>query len=244
MSTRYTVSQIARRTGLTVRALHHYEAAGLLRPASRSDAGYRLYGEAELLRLQHIVSLKALGFSLADIRACIDADAPSLGSALARQIERLREAVVRQQELLGRLERIAHQLAAGATIDAETLLNGIEATTIMQNHFSNEQLQAIKARGEALGAERIREVERAWPEVVSGMQAALALDKDPASAEVRALARRWRGLLREFTGGDAGILQSMNAMFRAEPAAMQARTSIDPVLLAYASKAVGLLGED
>ncbi|HEY6942710.1 MerR family transcriptional regulator [Dokdonella sp.] len=244
MSVRYTVSQIARRTGLTVRALHHYEAAGLLRPVARSAAGYRVYGEAELLRLQHIVSLKALGLSLADIRACIHADAPSLGDALARQIDRLRHAIVRQHELLGRLERIAQRLAEGGTIDAETLFNSIEATITMENHFSSEQLEAIKARGEALGAERIREVERAWPDVIAGMQAALALDKDPASPEVRALARRWRSLVREFTGGDAGILQSMNAMFRAEPAAMQARTGIDSVLMAYAAKAVGLLGED
>src|SRR5512146_1449931 len=141
----YTVSQVARRTGLTVRTLHHYEATGLLRPAARSDAGYRLYGEAELRRLQHIVSLKALGLRLADVRACIDADAPSLGDALARQIDRLRDAVVRQQELLGRLERLALRLAAGATIDTEALLNGIEATTMMEDHFSTEQLQAIKA---------------------------------------------------------------------------------------------------
>jgi DNA-binding transcriptional MerR regulator len=243
MSTRYTVSQIARRTGLTVRALHHYEAAGLLRPAARSDAGYRLYGEAELLRLQHIVSLKALGFTLADIRACIDADAPSLANALARQIDRLRQAVVRQQELLGRLERVAHQLATGATIDAETLLNGIEATTIMEKHFSKEQLQAIKARSDALGTERIREVERAWPEVIAGMQAALALGKDPASAEVRALARRWRGLVREFTGGDPGIERSLGTLYRAEPRAMQERTGIDPALMAYACNAIALLGE-
>ena len=52
----YKVSEIARRTGITVRTLHHYEALGLLAPARRSDAGYRLYGHIELARLQHIVS--------------------------------------------------------------------------------------------------------------------------------------------------------------------------------------------
>ena len=181
----YTVSQIARRTGLTVRTLHHYEAKGLVAPARRGDAGYRLYGDAEIKRLQHIVSLKALGFSLDEIRACLDADAPSLGEALARQVGRLREAVVRQRELLTRLEHVAQRVAHGETIDAETLLSSIEASTIMEKYLTPDQMQTIRRRGEELGAERIRAVENEWPDVIAGMQAALRLKKDPASDEVQ-----------------------------------------------------------
>jgi DNA-binding transcriptional MerR regulator len=240
--TLYTVSQIARRTGITVRTLHHYEACGLLMPAHRSEAGYRLYGEAELRRLQHIVSLKALGFSLGEIRACLDADAPSLGQALTRQIGRLRETVVRQQELLQRLERVAQQAAQGEAIDAETLLSSIEASTIMEKYFSPEQMQSIKHRADELGPERIHAVEQAWPEVIAGMQAAMKLGKDPASEEVQALARRWRSLVREFTGGDAGIQRSLNTMFQQEPGTMQMQTGIDPQLMAYASGAIKLIG--
>ncbi|GAA0720353.1 MerR family transcriptional regulator [Dokdonella soli] len=241
--TLHTVSQIARRTGLTVRTLHHYEAKGLLRPAARSDAGYRLYGERELLRLQHIASLRALGFSLPEIRACLDADTPSLAEALARQVDRLRAAVVRQQDLLIRLERVAQQAATGETIDAETLLNSIEASTIMEKYFSPEQMQSIKQRGEALGPQHIREVEQAWPDVIAGMRAAMDLGKDPAAAEVQALARRWRGLVREFTGGDAGVQRSLNTMFKDNPDTMRTQTGIDPVLMAYACKAIGLLAD-
>ena len=237
----WTVSQIARRTGVTVRTLHHYEAVGLLLPAARSDAGYRLYGERELLRLQLIASLRALGFSLEDVRACIDAQAPSLGDVLERQVQRLRASLVRQQDLLARLERLAGEVAAGRTIDAGILLDGIEASTLMEKHFTPEQRQAIRKRGEVLGAERIRAVEHEWPDVISGMQAAMQLDRDPASAEVQALARRWRALVREFTGGDAGIQQAMNTMYRAEPDAMRERTGIDPALMAYACSAIAVL---
>ncbi len=239
----HTVSQIARRTGLTVRTLHHYEAKGLLLPAARSDAGYRLYGERELLRLQHIASLKMLGFSLLEIRACLDADMPSLSEALARQVDRLRATVVRQQDLLSRLERVAQQAAAGVTIDAETLLNSIEASTLLEKYFSTEQMESIKQRAETLGPARIREVEQAWPDVIAGMQAALQLDKDPASAEVQSLARRWGMLVREFTGGDAGIQKSMNTMFREDATTMRTQTGIDPALMAYACKAMALLSD-
>jgi DNA-binding transcriptional MerR regulator len=239
----YTVSQIARRTGITVRTLHHYEAKALLAPAQRSDAGYRLYGDAELKRLQHIVSLKALGFSLGEIHACLDADAPSFAEALIRQVGHLRETVVRQQELLQRLEHVARQAALGEAIDAETLLSSIEASTIMEKYFSPEQMQTIKRRDDELGPERIHAVEQAWPEVIAGMQAAMQLGKDPASAEVQALARRWRSLVREFTGGDAGIQRSLNTMYQQEPGAMQAKTGIDPQLMAYASAAIKLIAD-
>ncbi|HEY8682934.1 MAG TPA: MerR family transcriptional regulator [Rhodanobacter sp.] len=236
-----SVSQVARCTGVTVRTLHHYEACGLLRPAARSGAGYRLYGEAELRRLQHIVSLKALGLTLDAIRTSLDADAPSLADALRRQVARLRETITRQHELLVRLERLEQRLAAGEVIDGDTLLSTIEASTIMEKYLTTEQLEIIRQRGEMLGSERIHEVEQAWPQVIAGMTAAMQLDKDPASDEVRALAQKWRSLLREFTGGDAGIQRSLNTMFKQEAGTMQQHTGIDPVLMAYVGKAMDAL---
>ncbi len=236
-----SVSQLARRTGVTVRTLHHYEACGLLQPAVRSAAGYRLYGEAELRRLQHIVSLKALGLTLDAIRGSLDTDAPSLAEAVRRQAHRLRETIAHQHALLLRLEHLQQRLAAGEAIDGETLLKTIEASTIMEKYLTTEQQQAVQQRGETLGAARIREVEQAWPQVIAGMTAALQLDKDPASEEVQALAAKWRALLREFTGGDAGIQRSLNNMFHAEPATMQQHTGIDPALLAYACRAIAAL---
>lgn len=237
----YTVSQIAQRTGITVRTLHHYEARGLLVPARRSDAGYRLYGREELTRLQHIVSLKALGFSLAEIRACLDADAPSLAQALVRQVDRLRDGIVRQQDLLTRLERIARRAADGEAIDAETLLSSIEASTLMEKYFTPDQMQTIRQRGEELGPERIHAVEQEWPDVIAGMQTALRLGKDPASDEVQALARRWRSLVREFTSGNAGVQQSLNVMFHENADEMRQRTGIAPELMAYACNAISKL---
>lgn len=236
-----SVSQVARRTGVTVRTLHHYEACGLLPPAGRSGAGYRLYGELELRRLQHIVSLKALGFTLDAIRASLDADAPTLAEALLQQVARLRETIIRQHALLARLEQLEQRLAAGEVIDGNTLLSTIEASTIMENYLSDEQRETIRRHGEMLGAERIGEVEQAWPQVIAGMSTAMQSNKDPASDEARALAQQWRSLLREFTGGDAGIQRSLNSMFKQEPASMQQHTGIDPALMAYASKAIAAL---
>lgn len=51
------IGELARRTGLTVRALHHYDAIGLLTPSARSDAGYRLYNDADVARLSTPVEI-------------------------------------------------------------------------------------------------------------------------------------------------------------------------------------------
>ncbi len=241
---RLSVSQLARRTGVTVRTLHHYEACGLLQPSARSAAGYRLYGEAELRRLQHIVSLKALGLTLDAIRGSLDTDAPSLVEAVWRQTRRLRETIAHQHALLRRLENLQRRLAAGEAIDGDILLKTIEASTIMENYLTTEQQQAVQRRGEMLGAARIREAEQAWPQVIAGMTTALRLDKDPASEEVQVLAAKWRALLREFTGGDVGIQRSLNSMFRDQPATMQQHTGIDPALMAYACRAIAALPDE
>ena len=68
----YQVKQVARLTGLTIRTLHHYDAIGLLAPSARSAAGYRLYDDDDLLRLQQILIGRELGLSLEAIRRSLD----------------------------------------------------------------------------------------------------------------------------------------------------------------------------
>src|SRR3954451_5830104 len=63
-TTTWTVGQVAERSGVTVRTLHHYDEIGLLRPSRRSASGYRLYTEADLVRLRHVVVYRRLGVAL------------------------------------------------------------------------------------------------------------------------------------------------------------------------------------
>lgn len=67
-----TVSELATLSGVSVRTLHHYDEIGLLRPQDRTDAGYRLYGEAEARRLHEILVWRSLGFPLDEVRALLD----------------------------------------------------------------------------------------------------------------------------------------------------------------------------
>jgi MerR family transcriptional regulator, thiopeptide resistance regulator len=71
----FTVGELSRLTGVTVRALHHYDEIGLVRPSQRSVAGYRLYDAQDVLRLQQVLVFRELGMALDEIGAAIDAAA-------------------------------------------------------------------------------------------------------------------------------------------------------------------------
>ena len=68
----YTVSQLATMAGVSVRTLHHYDQIGLLRPTARTAAGYRLYAERDLLRLQQILFFKEIELPLSEVRTILD----------------------------------------------------------------------------------------------------------------------------------------------------------------------------
>ena len=82
----YTVGELAKRSGLTVRALHHYEKLGLLPPPGRTQAGYRLYAERDVRVLHRILAYRQMGVALKEIAPLLSADAPPLLDVLTRQL--------------------------------------------------------------------------------------------------------------------------------------------------------------
>src|SRR6266545_6736654 len=101
------VGELARRTGLTVRTLHHYDEIGLLRPSLHTEAGYRLYTARDVARLQQVLSLRALGFSLEETRACLDGADFSPLEVIHLHIGRLRGQIELERRLCERLEGLA-----------------------------------------------------------------------------------------------------------------------------------------
>src|SRR5262245_1930183 len=85
------VGELARRTGLTVRMLHHYDEVGLLRPSLHTGAGHRLYTAGDVARLQQVLSLRQLGFSLEQVRDCLDRPGFAPVEVIRLHAARLRE---------------------------------------------------------------------------------------------------------------------------------------------------------
>lgn len=159
----WKVGELAKRTGLTVRTLHHYDEIGLLSPSQRSEAGYRLYTDSDIACLQQIVSLRQLRFSLEEIRDCLGRSDFSPRRVLGLHISRLEEQIEVQRRLRDRLERIAEHLRSAEEVSAEEFIQTIEEITMFEKYYTPEQLEYLEERKERVGEERIREVQAEWP---------------------------------------------------------------------------------
>ena len=233
----WKVGELARRTGLTVRTLHHYDEIGLLSPSQRSPSGHRLYSERELVRLHQIVSLRQLGFSLEQIAECLARPRYSALRVVELHLAHLREQIEQQRGLAERLQRIAGTLRERRPVSAEEFLTTIEAIHMYEKHFSADELERVRKRGDVVGAERIKEVEAEWPKLIAEVRAEMEKGSDPKSPKVQAMAKRWMALVNEFTGGDAQIAHKVKKMYNEEPQ-LQAQTGLDPKLFAYVNEAI------
>ncbi|MFC5137047.1 MerR family transcriptional regulator [Actinomycetospora rhizophila] len=126
-TTTWTVGQVAERSGVTVRTLHHYDEIGLLRPSRRSAAGYRLYTEDDLVRLQHVVVYRRLGFSLEETAVLLDDPDADVAAHLRRQ----------RAEVMSRLDELAELVTAiDRALEAE--VSGIQLTPDEQRELFGE----------------------------------------------------------------------------------------------------------
>ena len=212
------IGELAQRTGLTVRTLHHYDEIGLLTPSRRTEAGYRLYGEQDVVRLTQIRSLRQMGWSLDKIRGFLARPDLRVLEIIDLHLTRLRERLELQQSLCDRLERVAQHLRTMDTASVEDLLKTIEVMTMYEKYYSPEQTDWLKQRAQQVGEERIREVEAEWREVFAGFRIEMDRDADPASAASQALARKAQSLIAEFTGGNPGIQHALGTMYQQEGA--------------------------
>lgn len=117
----HKVSDLARITGISVRTLHHYDAVGLLRPADRSTAGYRLYDAESLLRLQQILIQKSLGFSLEHIRRVLDDPAFDIEASLKAQLSELEERANTTAAMIGSVKAALTRLQTKRMDDSMTM---------------------------------------------------------------------------------------------------------------------------
>jgi DNA-binding transcriptional MerR regulator len=197
MARGFRVREFAELAGVTVKALHHYDRLGLLRPR-RSTAGYRLYREADLERLEQIVTLRLLGFSLKEVKVLLEGEAIDLPAALRLQ-GRAIEAKIAQ------LERALHAIHAAE----DTVAGGHPATTCILKRIIEvidveADIDAMKKYYSDAQWERYRRyyVNGPAPEWRALYRDVLAVvDDDPGSPRAQALADRWLALsIRSYSG--------------------------------------------
>jgi MerR family transcriptional regulator, thiopeptide resistance regulator len=210
----YKASEFARLTGVTVRTLHHYDQLELLRPSGHTVSGYRLYGERDFARLQQIVTLKFIGFSLKQIKSILDRDSFDLKTELRLQREIIAERRRRMDLAVKAIEEAERVMASNGEPDWEVFTKIIEVINMqkdwewVKNYYSEEQLEKLS---KGWSPQLQEKAERDWATLIKDVEA--AVDEDPASDRAQSLAQRWSELIEAFTGGDPGIEQNLKKLY-------------------------------
>jgi DNA-binding transcriptional MerR regulator len=178
----FKAHEFAKLAGVTVRALHHYDRLGLLKPSGYTGAGYRLYGERDFVRLQQIVTLKFIGLSLAEIRDLLERSPFDLPKRLRLQREALEARRLQLDLAISAIKR-AEQEAAGGGAGWEAFARIIDViemhknTEWMKKYYSDEQLAELALRW---SPEVQQQATRDWAELVDEVEKATAAGEDPA----------------------------------------------------------------
>lgn len=114
-----TIGEVAGLAGVSVRTLHHYDQTGLLSPAGRSAAGYRLYTEADLARLRQILYYRELGFPLDEIAGILADPAADTVAHLRRQHRIVRGQIRRRRDMLTAIEKELEARSMGISLTPE-----------------------------------------------------------------------------------------------------------------------------
>lgn len=224
----YRVGEFARKGSVSMRTLRYYDRAGILAPSGRSEGGYRLYTDADLVKLQYILALKYLGFSLDEIRACVRAGPAALQEGLAQQRAMLLEKRNQLNAIIAAIDRTQSLLASGAA-GPDLVAKIMEVMQMEQKpdwmakyltpeqqqqmrdvvgrSYAPEALQKLTARGWTEEDHR-QHLQRygAWRAELARLSAA---DADPAGPEAQAMAERLLEMNRRFAGGDPEIAAGM-----------------------------------
>ena len=248
---RRTVKQVARASGVSVRALHYYDEIGLLKPAEVGANGYRYYGRAEMLRLQQILFYRELGLSLEEIRRTLDDPRFDRKAALLQHRARLEAEGQRLSRLIQTIDQTVETLEQGmeAAMQDKELFAGFSAEKQAQweqeietryGDCARDAMADSKARMAAMTpadqADFLAEINRlhaAFAEQLANGQAA-------DSAETQALAaRHYAWVCRSWTP-DATAYAGLGRLYVEHEDFRAMYDNIRPGLAAYLAEAMAV----
>jgi DNA-binding transcriptional MerR regulator len=200
----YSVKQLANLAGVSVRTLHLYDQKGLLKPSVRTEAGYRMYGEKELLRLQQILFYKELDFSLEAIKNLLKKPDFDLLQALEHHKTALQARKDRMNDLLLTIDKTMLKLKGEIMLTHEDLYEGFskEKAEAYRKEaiaaYGEEQVGKSENHLKAAGKKGFEALKVEQQDIVQNLLS--LMKEDPKSADVQRQIARHYANIRQFWG--------------------------------------------
>ncbi|MES2936958.1 MAG: MerR family transcriptional regulator [Pseudomonadota bacterium] len=226
------VGELTRRTGLTVRTLHHYDAIGLVKPSGRSESGYRLYGAEDVARLHGVQALRQLGMPLADIAALLDGAGSQPQAIVREQIKALDRQIAQSRELRTKLALIQEVLLEGKQPGTDDWLEALSLMGTFGKYFGAGELRAIMQGWTVVQDE--------WMALMARVRAAMDARLAPDAPAVQSLVRQWMAVVYRALDGDFRRIARWDEMFRNEPSAHGRRGAPPTDMIDYVRQAAQL----
>ena len=219
MTQRYTVKTFAEMAGVSVRTLHYYDECGLLKPSAYNKQKHRLYEMGDLLRLQQILTLKHMGFSLDEIDALLNSPGYEVRRSLKIQKQAIDVQIEQLRQVSAALEKAITEVEAipAATLDwmnVGAIIRGIVAdnkASWLRRYYDDVTWARVKARGRQFSEAQLAEGTQAWADLIAAFIKLRHRSADHPS--VQALAAQMHDLIHQFTGGDPQIRAGMRGMY-------------------------------
>jgi DNA-binding transcriptional MerR regulator len=238
----FTVKQLADLSGVTPRTLHYYDQIGLLSPARDPHNGYRIYQRPALLRLQQILFLRELGFSLEDIQAILDQPGFDLLPALEQHILALTERRERLDRLLDTVERTISHLKGNIEMDDKEFFQGFseekqkEYEEVIHQRYGEEQLSQSQKRWGSYSEEKKRQVLEEGGE--NYLHLVEAMPAGPSSPQAQEGIARWHQHLRYFYEPTPEVLLGLADTYNEDPEFAAFFRRIHPDLASFMRQAI------
>jgi len=216
----YLIREFAELTHVTVRTLHYYDQIGLLEPSFERPNGYRVYTDADLLKLQQIVTLKFMGFSLEEIRRLLESKGYEAAKALRGQAAAVKDEIARLREASRAIDQVLARLEKDGRIHKQKLIKIMEVIQMGEDvkkawhekFLSEADLKKFEEIGKKYTPETMKDYQDRWAALIDEVKRNIGLD--PASAKAQDLGKRWTDLFNEAYGGHPELKPKIAEAYR------------------------------
>lgn len=240
----FLTKEFAQLAGVTVRTLHYYDQEGLLKPSILTEAGHRRYKREDLLRLQQILTLKYLGFSLAEIKDILANPSYEVRRSLEIQKTAIDRQIGQLQQVSQSLEQAIKMLSASPEEEmgwqnileiVQYMSEGLRWNWV-RDYYTSEQLETLQKRSQDITFQQLKGWQREWEDLISAFK---AHRHDPLdSPAVQELASKMAVLINTFTQGDPGIERSLRNAYTDFSKKPEAAAFFDPDLHGFMNQAL------